>query len=97
MREFFPNSPKTTATKSKFNFPWQTVPFGKSFIVHHHEIKFSTLRSQASYYGKRLGKKFKVVDHGESVGYEVACIGTRDKAKKEEPVKVSHWVDTKPE
>jgi hypothetical protein len=100
MYEIFDSSSKLSQDNRKKKtrlYPWENTTYGKSFRVPHSEIKFSTLRSQASYWGKRLGKQFKVIDHGVDIGYEVGCIGLRDKANKKEPVKVSHWADTKPE
>lgn len=51
-------------------YPWKTVPVGRSFAVPRENIKLAVLRSLASRTGKALGKKFKVVDHGQGA-YEV--------------------------
>lgn len=54
-------------------YPWSTVPIGKSFVVAHNEMKLTSLRPFANRMGKKFGKKFRVVDHGPEIGYEVAC------------------------
>ena len=58
-------------------YPWVQVPIGKSFTVPRDNIKFDVLRSLASRTGKKLGKFFRVVDHG-SGPYEVACLPMTD-------------------
>jgi len=59
-------------TTSKY--PWRELGIGQSFAVGKQESKIATLRSHAWKMGKKLGKKFRVIDHGED-GYEVGCIG----------------------
>lgn len=76
MTEFFDNSSAAVTMRvgrgvGERKYPWDTVPAGKSFAVVRDDIKFSVLRSLASRTGKKLGRKFRVVDHG-SGPYEVA-------------------------
>lgn len=57
----------------KYEFPFDAVPVGKSFAVGATEVKnLAVLRTMAYREGKRLKRKFKVVDHGEH-GFEVYC------------------------
>lgn len=56
---------------NKYDFPFDLVPVGKSFLVTKDEVKNSSvLRTTASRYGKKLGKQFRVIDHGDT-GFEV--------------------------
>lgn len=76
--QFFDSSPKAVQMRKgrqpgEKKYPWSEVPVGKSFVVQRNDIKFEVLRSLASRTGKKLGKKFRVVDHG-SGPYEVACL-----------------------
>ncbi len=77
MAEFFDNSVKAKEVKvgpiGRSKYFWAEVPIGKSFAVPRENIKFGVLRSLASKSGKKLGKKFRVIDHGEGP-YEVACL-----------------------
>jgi len=71
----FESSPKINEdrrTNVKRNFPWNTINCGQSFAVPLNEMKLITLRSMASAKGKKLHKKFKVVQHETT--YEVARI-----------------------
>jgi hypothetical protein len=71
----FDSSPKISEdrrTNVKRDFPWDIVNCGQSFAVPKAEMKLITLRSMASVKGKKLSKKFKVVEHSEV--YEVARI-----------------------
>ncbi len=71
----FQSSPKIKEdrrTNIKRNFPWNTIDCGQSFAVQLNEMKFITLRAMASVKGKKLHKRFKVVQHEEV--YEVARI-----------------------
>lgn len=76
--EFFDSSEKALDTKigrpvGQVKYPWRDVPLGKSFAVNKVDIKFKVLRSLASKQGKKLGRKFRVIDHsGDS--YEVAHV-----------------------
>lgn len=55
-------------------YPWRTMNVGTSFLVPYSEAKGLSLRSYASLMGKRTGHRFRVVDHGEAVGHEVARV-----------------------
>jgi hypothetical protein len=76
--EFFDSSDKAKTTRANpvgvTKYPWKVIPVGKSFVVPRENIKFSVLRSLASKSGKVVGKKFRVIDHGEGRPYEVACL-----------------------
>lgn len=73
--EFFDSSDKAKAGTRvvQRKYPWEEVPIGKSFPVPRENIKFNVLRSLASLQGKKLKKKFRVIDH-EVGPYEVACL-----------------------
>jgi hypothetical protein len=86
MVEFFNSSTKAKEMKvglvqRQAVYPWKDVPVGKSFVVPRDKIKFNVLRSLASKTGKKLGRRFVVVDHGEGAPYEVAFIEYREGAK----------------
>lgn len=66
--KIFPSSPELTAS-GKYNFPWDTIECGQSFAVPKDEIKLLTLRPMATAKGKKLNKKFRVVEHDDC--YEV--------------------------
>lgn len=55
-------------------YPWKNITAGQSFSVNHSEIKLNSLRPLVSRMAKKFNKKFRVIDHGEEAGYEVACI-----------------------
>lgn len=86
--EFFDSSEKATTTPTKTagvkKYPWKEVPLGKSFTVPRENIKFNVLRSLASRTGKEVGRKFRVIDHGQGP-YEVAHV----RQTEEEAVKSS--------
>lgn len=75
MAEFYPISEdaiKAAVTKGyKRKYPWIEVPAGQSFVVPRTNVTFAALKVMANKAGKKCGKKFVVVDHGEA-GYEVA-------------------------
>lgn len=71
MFEPSPEIQKNNTPTSKF--PWKDLQPGKSWVIQYHEVTLGTLKSMASRYGKKLGRKFKVRDHGKVVGYEVFC------------------------
>lgn len=81
--QFFPPSKKALETKAGNKligvpkYPWADVPVGMSFPVPRENIKFNVLRSLASITGKKLGKKFRAIDHGEGP-YEVYCVPMTD-------------------
>lgn len=58
----------------KRKYLWQELELGESFPVSHSEIKLGSLVTLAFRTGKRLGKKFRVLDHGPEQGYEVGCV-----------------------
>lgn len=76
MTQFFDNSPAAVAKRvgrvGLQKYPWNTVPAGKSFAVVRNDIKFNVLRSLASRTGKKLNRKFRVIDHKDNGPYEVA-------------------------
>lgn len=75
MVEIFDASPKSlsvTRGRSSPDHPFEKLEVGKCFIVKHEAIKSGSLRNKASIVGKKLGRKFTVVDHGDV--YEVARI-----------------------
>lgn len=77
--ELFPISNKAkerleAGIDKRAKYPWHTCSVGQSFAVDHNTIKLTSLRSLADRTGKRINKKFIVIDHGANAGYEVACI-----------------------
>lgn len=49
----------------KYKFPFDKVPVGKSFQIQLTEVSsIHTLRTLATREGKRLGTKFRVINHG---------------------------------
>lgn len=72
MVDIFPSSPKFLQPKSKYSFPFEQLEVGQSFAVKYDEISsLQNMRSKASIASKLLGRKFRVIDHGQSIGYEV--------------------------
>lgn len=73
------SSPAMLATKvdARKKYPWDTMLIGKSFIVPSNSIKLKTLINHAYRMGKKLGKVFRVIDHGPTTVYEVGYIGDR--------------------
>ena len=61
-----------TARISNRKFPFDTLEVGKSFFVALSEE--GNLRTQASQYGKKLGRKFRCVKHKEQGLIEVGRI-----------------------
>ena len=77
MTEFFDSSPTLKNFKRKsqeMKHPWDKLEIGKSFVVQKSDGKLETLRASASKWGKKLQRKFIVVDHGEEVGFEIGRI-----------------------
>lgn len=73
MTDFAEPSAKARGLKqkqSKYTFDWAGLPVDKSIPVALETIKLATLRSMASQKGKQLGRKFRVIDHGDD-GYEI--------------------------
>jgi len=69
----FPSSDKVKRKIERVEkYPFALLKVGESFAVPKVMVKDASLRNHASIVGKRLGRKFTVVDHGENGGYEVA-------------------------
>lgn len=71
-REILPSSDAIKYSTTKY--PWNTLTVGYSFRVAYDEAKLRTLQNYASRTGKKLGKRFRVIDHGEAIGYEIGRI-----------------------
>lgn len=84
--EIFPMSPIAIAslTKKEKKYPYEKLLVGQSFIVKYGDCKHDTLVNSAYLAGKKQGKRFKVIDHGPQVGYEVAFIEFRTTAPANE-------------
>jgi hypothetical protein len=55
----------------KYEFDFAGIPLGKSLPVGIDEVKnVSVLRTLANREGKKLKRKFRVIDHGQN-GYEI--------------------------
>lgn len=77
LKPIFKSSPQAAITpikKGMPKYPWVEVQPGYSFVINSTDMKFTTARSFASRMQKKFGKKFRVIDHGPEVGYEVACL-----------------------
>lgn len=76
-----PSSPQALAggndARRRGLYPWRALGVGQSFAVPKDFIKLVTLQSLAYRTGKRLGVRFRVVDHGDA-GYEVARLSEVD-------------------
>lgn len=57
-------------------YPWRDLTVGSSFVVPPGLAKFQNLQTYAYRVGKKLGRNFKVFDHGPQ-GIEVAYVGDR--------------------
>lgn len=56
--------PPASRIERKYIFPFDLVPLGRTFHVGKDEVKsIEILRTLASRNGKRLGRKFRVIDH----------------------------------
>lgn len=82
MKDTYESSPQLMTVDGKRGsigrepkYPWRTMSVGTSFVVRHSEVKLSTMLSYSSLMGRRTGRKFRVVDHGMSVGIEIARVG----------------------
>lgn len=73
-----PTYPSSGIENKKHSFvakyPWRTMPIGHSFAVSYSETGRASLQTLAYKSGKRMGRKFRVVDHGPEQGYEVKCV-----------------------
>jgi hypothetical protein len=83
--KIFPSSDKASQPSTnqigKVKYPWTALQVGQSFQVGPEAgTRLSTLQSSCSKMGKKLGKRFRAVDHGPSVGIEVARLS--DKAEE---------------
>ena len=74
-REIYPASPAAKVTEKKY--PWKSLQLGYSFKVATDECSFKSLQNYASRMGKKLGRRYRVVNHGLEIGYEVAYIEDR--------------------
>lgn len=78
MKQLYPSSPqaldKPVRGIREAKYPWNEIQPGQSFSIDYDEIKIDSLRPFVSRMAKKFNKKFRVVDHGEKVGYEVACL-----------------------
>lgn len=68
--DFMPSSDKAKASRGKY--PWSELPVGQSFAVPFGNVNETTLVSLAFRAGKKLGRKFKVVEHLDAKVFEVA-------------------------
>lgn len=79
-RPILPSSPQAlepidSRYKAKYTFPFDELIKGFSFPVEFNEVSsLAVLRTTADRYGKKLGKKFRVIKHATE--YEVCCIAT---------------------
>lgn len=75
MDKFFDASPDALAPRKQAGFvakyPWRELPEGKSFHVNHEDAKYESLCVLANRTGKRLKRRFRVINHGAQ-GMEVA-------------------------
>lgn len=77
MTKFFDSSPALKNFKRKspeMKHPWDKLEVGKSFVVLHSDGKLATLRASASKWGKKLERRFVVLDHGADVGFEIGRV-----------------------
>ena len=82
MYEIFDSSEQLKNSGGKKSvYPWHTIPIGKSFTVHKKRITMGALRTLASKTSKRLGKKFRVIEHDNV--YEVGRLPDDDKTQLE--------------
>lgn len=52
-------------------YPWRSLDVGMSFLVAPNEANWITISTSCYKWSKRLGRKFRAVNHGEN-GIEVA-------------------------
>lgn len=78
---------KINARKLKISdIPWDKIEEGMSIKIPYSEASnpqfpqtsFKTLRSKASYFGKKMGVKFRVVDNEEKCEFEIVHMGKRN-------------------
>lgn len=63
-------------SNKKYQFPFATLTEGQSLQIPVGTISIQVLRTTAQRAGKKLGVKFRVVNHGSV--FEVAHMGKRD-------------------
>src|SRR5690242_12430093 len=73
MRQIFDSSDKAMQAdaRSRKKYPWEELGVGQSFAATPDEITLDSLRPLASRMGKKLGRRFRVINH-EDKSYEVA-------------------------
>ena len=52
---------------------WETLEIGRSFAIECDPLSLPNLRNKAWRMGKKLNKRFRVIDHKKD-GYEVARV-----------------------
>lgn len=57
---------------SPVTYEFENLEVGESFPVPYGLVLSASLRNKASVVGKKLGKQFSVIDHGQERGYEIA-------------------------
>lgn len=73
--KIFPSSEKVKKRiERNEKYPFKLLEVGQSFAIPKMMVKDASLRNHASIVGRRLGRKFTVIDHGEQAGYEVARV-----------------------
>lgn len=58
-----PEFKETRGTQAKY--PWHTIPVGECFEVLYSDMSKKSIHPYVSKMGKKLGKKFKVIDKPE--------------------------------
>jgi len=76
MQKIYDASPKAMARVpgQSGDTRFEELKVGQCLIFVHGSIPIGSLRNKASRLGKKLGRKFTVVDHGPNEGYEVARV-----------------------
>ena len=75
MRPVYPSSPAATTKKPPKigipKYPWHSLEVGQSFLVAPGEANWTTISGSCYKWSKKLGKKFRAINHGDE-GIEVA-------------------------
>lgn len=80
-RPVYPSS--DLASKPKINtvgivkYPWRSLEEGQSFLVAPNEANWITISTSCYKWSKKLGRKFRAINHGEK-GIEVARLPLSD-------------------
>lgn len=74
MYEIYPCSQKALDKIRGSNYRYADLEVGQSFRIPFGEIKIGSLRNKVSVAGKKLGRKFSVIEHDKETGYEVVRI-----------------------